>query len=124
MPIRTGKQFLEALRDERQIFIDGERIGDVTRDRRLAGAARSRAELSDMQHDPAVRERMVFASPASGDPVGVSFIEPRSVEDLIRRREMVKTWMDATCGMFGRSPDFLNIMLTGLAAAAADFGRR
>src|SRR5258706_15180035 len=70
MPIRTGHQFLEALRDERQIFMDGERIGDVTRDRRLAGAARSLAELYDMQHDPALRERMVFASPSGGDPVG------------------------------------------------------
>jgi aromatic ring hydroxylase len=37
---------------------------------------------------------------------------------------MVKTWMDATCGMFGRSPDFLNIMLTGFAIGADEFGRR
>ena len=65
---------------------------------------------------------MTFASPSSGEPVGLSFIEPRSVDDLIRRREMVKIWMDATCGMFGRSPDFLNVMLTGLAAAAPAFG--
>ena len=36
---------------------------------------------------------------------------------------MIKTWMDSTCGMFGRSPDFLNVMLTGLAAAAPEFGR-
>jgi 4-hydroxyphenylacetate 3-monooxygenase len=35
---------------------------------------------------------------------------------------MIKLWMDTTCGMFGRSPDFLNVMLTGLAAAAAEFG--
>ena len=124
MPIRTGKEFIEAIRDNRRIFIDGERIADVTRDRRLAGAARSLAELYDMQHDPALAERMTFASPSSGDKVGLSFIEPRSVDDLIRRREMVKIWMDATCGMFGRSPDFLNVMLTGLAAAAPAFGER
>jgi 4-hydroxyphenylacetate 3-monooxygenase len=31
--------------------------------------------------------------------------------------------MDATCGMFGRSPDFLNIMLTGFASAHRAFGR-
>lgn len=124
MPIRTGKEFLEAIRDDRAIFIDGERIADVTRDRRLAGAARSLAELYDMQHDPALSQRMTFASPSSGDKVGLSFIEPRSVDDLIRRREMVKIWMDATCGMFGRSPDFLNVMLTGLAAAATTFGQR
>jgi 4-hydroxyphenylacetate 3-monooxygenase len=124
MPIRTGQEFLAALDDERQIFMDGERIADVTRDPRLAGAAHTLAELYDMQHDPALHDRMTYASPSSGMPVGLSFIEPRSVDDLVRRRFMVKTWMDATCGMFGRSPDFLNVMLTGLAAAAPEFGRR
>src|SRR5579863_7467793 len=122
MPIRTGKEFLAGLHDDRQIFMEGERIADVTKDKRFAGAARSLAELFDMQHDPALHDRMTFASPSSGQPVGLSFIEPRTVGDLVRRREMVKIWMDATCGMFGRSPDFLNVMLTGLAAAAPAFG--
>src|SRR5207237_3126276 len=86
-------------------------------------AAQTLAELYDMQHEPGLREKMTFASPSSGAPVGRSFIEPRSVDDLIRRREMIKIWMDATCGMFGRSPDFLNVMLTGLSAAAGEFGK-
>src|SRR5437868_14629067 len=103
--------------------MDGERIRDIAGDPRTAGAARTLAELYDMQHDPALREQMIFASPSSGAPVGLSVIEPRSADDLIRRRGMIKIWMDATCGMFGRSPDFLNVMLTGLAAAAAEFGR-
>lgn len=124
MPIRTGKEFLEAMRDGRRIFMDGERIEDVTTDPRFAGAARTMAELYDMQHEPALIERMTFPSPSSGKRVGLSFIEPKTVDDLIRRRGMVKIWMDATCGMFGRSPDFLNIMLTGLAAAAPEFGHR
>jgi len=124
VPIRTGTQFLEGLRDDRRVFMDGERIADVTRDPRLAGAARSLAELYDMQHDPALAGTMTFTSPLSGDPVSLSYIEPRSVDDLIRRRGMIKTWMDATCGMFGRSPDFLAVMLTGLAAAATEFGYR
>src|SRR5437867_11778706 len=124
MPIRTGKEFLAGLNDDRRIFMDGERIKDVTKDRRLAGAAQSLAELFDMQHDPALVEQMSFASPSSGDKVGLSFIEPRTVDDLIRRRGMVQIWMDRTCGLFGRSPDFLNVMLTGLAAAAPEFGRR
>jgi 4-hydroxyphenylacetate 3-monooxygenase len=123
MPIRTGKQFLDALHDDRQVFMDGKRIADVTRDPRTAGAAQTLADLFDMQHDPALAGRMTFSSPSSGQPVGLSFIEPHSVDDLVRRREMIKIWMDATCGMFGRSPDFLNVMLTGLAAAAPEFGR-
>ena len=83
MPIRTGKEFLAGLNDDRQIFMDGDRIADVTRDKRMAGAAQSLAELFDMQHDPALHAKMTFASPSSGQPVGLSFIEPRSVDDLI-----------------------------------------
>jgi 4-hydroxyphenylacetate 3-monooxygenase len=124
MGIRTGKELLESLRDGRQLFIDGEQVGDVTTDPRFAEAARSLAELYDMQHDPALVERMTFLSPTSGQRVGLSFIEPRSVDDLIRRREMVKIWMDVTCGMFGRSPDFMNIFFTGFASAADEFGHR
>jgi 4-hydroxyphenylacetate 3-monooxygenase len=124
MGIRTGRQFLDSMRDDRQIWIDGELVKDVTSDPRFVGAAQTMAELYDMQHDPALVERMTFASPSSGARVGLSFIQPRSVDDLVRRRAMVKTWMDATCGMFGRSPDFMNINLTGFASAADEFGRK
>jgi 4-hydroxyphenylacetate 3-monooxygenase len=123
MGIRTGAQFLESLRDGREIWLDGERIKDVTRDRRLAAAAHTLAELYDMQHDPGLTERMTYASPSTGERVGLSFIEPRTVEDLVRRRTMVKTWMDATCGMFGRSPDFMNINMMGFASAWKAFNR-
>ena len=124
MGIRTGKELLESLRDDRAVFIDGERVKDVTADPRLAGAARSLAELYDMQHEAALVDRMTFSSPTSGERVGLSFIEPRAVDDLIRRRDMVKIWMDATCGMFGRSPDFMNIFVTAFASAAAEFGHK
>jgi 4-hydroxyphenylacetate 3-monooxygenase len=123
MGIRTGAEVLQSLRDGRQLFIDGERVEDVTADIRFAAAARSLAELYDMQHDPALIDRMTFRSPASGERVGLSFIEPRSIEDLVRRRDMVRIWMDATCGMFGRSPDFMNIFFTGFASAADEFGK-
>src|SRR5689334_17733795 len=98
MPIRTGREFLKALKDDRQIFMDGARIQDIAGDPRTVGAAQTLVELYDMQHEPALADRMIFASPSGGAPVGLSFIEPRTVDDLIRRREMIKIWMDATCG--------------------------
>ncbi len=124
MGVRTGAAYLELLRDDRQVWIDGERVPDVTADRRFAGAAHSAAALYDMQGDPALAERMTYRSPTSGERVGLSFIQPASVEDLVRRREMVKVWADATCGMLGRSPDYMNIMLTGFASAHRSFGER
>jgi len=124
MGARSGRQYLDSLRDDRQIWLDGELVSDVTKDRRFAAAACSMAELYDMQHHEALTARLTYASPTSGERVGLSFIQPKTIEDLVRRRDMVKVWMDATCGMFGRSPDFMNIMLTGFACAADAFGAR
>jgi len=43
---------------------------------------------------------------AEGDGIfGLSHKQPRTTEDLVKRRKMVKVWNDHTCGMFGRSPD-------------------
>ena len=123
MGIRNGKQFLEGLRDDRQIWIDGERVEDVTTDPRFAGAAGTLAELFDMQCESARLDEMTYPSPSTGDRVGLSFIEPRSRDDLARRRRMVKVWMDHTCGMVGRSMDFMNCLIAGMASAAEEFQR-
>jgi 4-hydroxyphenylacetate 3-monooxygenase len=120
MGIRSGRSYLESLRDGRQIWIDGELAADVAADRRFAGAARTIAELYDMQGDA----RMTFPSPRDGAPVGLSYLQPRTVDDLVRRREMVKVWADATCGMMGRSPDFMNVMVSGFASASQAFAER
>src|SRR5579884_3994042 len=117
MGTRTGAAYLANLRDDRSIWIDGEQVKDVTTDRRFAGAAGTMAMLMDMQHDPALVERMTYVSPSSGERVGLSFIQPASVDDLVRRREMIRAWNQATCGMFGRSPDYMNVMLAGFASA-------
>ena len=55
MGTRTGAAYLANLRDDRSIWIDGERVKDVTTDRRFAGAAGTMAMLLDMQHDAALR---------------------------------------------------------------------
>jgi 4-hydroxyphenylacetate 3-monooxygenase len=124
MGIRNGRAFLASMRDDRQIWIDGELVKDVTTDPRFVGAAQTMAELYEMQADPQLVERMTYRSPTSGDRVGLSFIQPASIDDLIRRREMGKVWADATCGMFGRSPDYMNIMLTGFASAQTNSAAR
>jgi 4-hydroxyphenylacetate 3-monooxygenase len=58
MAIRTGVVFLRSLRDGRQIWIDGEHVGDVTIDRRFSGVAQSMPELYDVQHDPKLRDQL------------------------------------------------------------------
>src|SRR5919202_172591 len=109
MGVRTGAEFLAGLR--------GERVADVTAHPLLGRCARTLAELYDLQHDAALGPKLTYTSPTTGDPVGLSFIEPRSVDDLVRRREMFKAWADLSGGMLGRSPDYMNTILAGCAMA-------
>ncbi len=122
MGIRTGAQVLEGLRDGRRLYMDGALVKDVTRDPRLAGGARTMAQLFDMQHRPELIDEMTYASPASGERVGLSFLQPKTRGDLARRRKMYSHWHNHTLGMFGRAPDFVNVMLGSFAAGAEAFG--
>jgi 4-hydroxyphenylacetate 3-monooxygenase len=123
MPARTGAEYLAGLKDSREIWFGGERVGDVTTHPILGRAARTLAELYDLQWDPKLHDKLTHASPSSGKPVSVAFIQPHSVEDLARRRTMFKHWADFSGGMLGRTPDYLNAILAGCASASAFFER-
>ena len=123
MPAKTGKQYIDGLRERpAEVWLRGERVEDVTTHPALSGGVRSVAALYDRQHDPELRDAMTFPSPSSGEPVGLSFIIPRTAEDLARRRAMMTHWAWQGCGMMARTPDFMNVSIAGWAGAAAYFG--
>lgn len=124
MPARTGQDYIRGLREQRPaVWICGERVEDVTTHPALRNGARSVAALYDMQHDPNLKDEMTYVSPSSGEPVGLSLIIPRTRQDLERRGTMMAHWARTTCGMMGRSPDFMNVNLAAWAAAADYFGQ-
>ena len=124
MPARSGADYLEGLRkNPAEVYLAGERVTDPTSHPALRGGAKSIARLYDLQHDSDAKGEMTYPSPSSGEPVGLSFIMPRTLEDLERRRGMMTRWARVSCGMMGRSPDFLNVALMSMAAAADYCGR-
>jgi 4-hydroxyphenylacetate 3-monooxygenase len=124
MPARTGKDYLAGLREQpREIYLAGKKVEDVTTFPGLANGARSLAALYDMQLDPALRDEMTYPSPTSGDRVGLSFITPRTTDDLARRRRMMSHWAHTSFGMMGRTPDFLNVSIMAMAGAGDYFAQ-
>ena len=124
MSARGGKQYLEGLREaEREVWIGGERVDDVTSHPAFRRGARSLAALYDMQLSPELRGEMTYPSPTTGDDVGLSFLTPRSQDDLERRSRMMSRWARFSGGMMGRTPDYLNSSLMAQAAAADFFAR-
>src|SRR3712207_3144960 len=104
---RTGDQFLAGLRgDDREIWLEGEKITDPSAHPKLEGAARSLARLFDRQHQEP--EAFLMESPDTGQQVSVTHVQPKSRDDLERRRIASKRIADETVGMMGRTPDYLN----------------
>src|SRR3989304_5682545 len=112
MPARTGAEYIEGLRARPpDLWIEGQRVADVTRHPAFRNVIRSLATLYDMQQDPALREEMTYVSPSSGQRVGLSFLVPRSREDLARVRAMMKRWADYSGGMLATLPIADEIMV-------------
>ena len=122
MPAKTGAQYVSGLSERpREVWLRGEKIKDVTTHPALRNGVASVADLYDMQQDPKLRNDMTYPSPSSSEPVGLSFLIPRTIQDLERRRAMMTRWAWSSCGMMARTPDFLNVAITAWAAGSGFF---
>src|SRR5215472_16744606 len=75
MPIKTGQQYIDSLRDGRRLFIDGKVVSDVTAYPPLQGVIGTIARLHDDQHDPALQDILTYVSPTSGGRVSTATVQ-------------------------------------------------
>jgi 4-hydroxyphenylacetate 3-monooxygenase len=119
-----GRQFLQRLDSTpRELWYGDQKItGSVSEHPAFRGIARSIAALYDMQMKREAVDSMTYKSPTTGDRVGISFLQPRSREDLARRTAMMKAWANFSGGIMGRTADYLNSSVMAMAAAKEFFG--
>ncbi|MBO0729274.1 MAG: hypothetical protein J2P57_08440 [Acidimicrobiaceae bacterium] len=119
--MRTGKEYLDALRDGRTVIVDGEKVADVTTHSAFRGIAETTATLYDLAADPA--NEMTYIAPETGRQALLPFMIPRSSDDLRARREAIWRWAELSQGFVGRSPDHVAGFLAGFAAHPEVFDR-
>ena len=115
--VKTGAAHLASLRDGRAVYIDGERVEDVTAHPAFRNAVASAGALYDYQARPENIERMTFVRDG-GASEGYARINrcwqlPRSYEDLVARRRALSEWAALSCGFLGRAPDHVASSLLG-----------
>src|SRR3954453_7408365 len=116
-----GKDFIERLNKlENEIWYDGEKIkGKISEHPAFKGILKSKASLYDLQNEPELKEEMTFFLPDKEEPIGISYLQPKTKEDLKRRRRMIEHWARFTHGMMGRSPDYMNTAVMSFASSAS-----
>jgi 4-hydroxyphenylacetate 3-monooxygenase len=117
----TGDEYIESLRDDREIYLYGDRVKDVTTHPAFRNPVRMTARLYDALHDPEKKD--VLTAPTDTGSDGYThrfFTTPHSVEDLVADQKAIAAWSRMSYGWMGRSPDYKAAFL-GTLGANADF---
>ncbi|MFD0692220.1 4-hydroxyphenylacetate 3-hydroxylase family protein [Actinomadura fibrosa] len=123
----TGAEYIESLRDGRQVHLYGGRVEDVTEHPAFRNPVRMTARLYDALHDPERRDALTAPTDwaGAGHPGGMGFTHrffttPRSADDLVAAQRAIAEWARMGYGWMGRSPDYKAAFL-GTLGANADF---
>jgi 4-hydroxyphenylacetate 3-monooxygenase oxygenase component len=114
MPARTGRQFLDGLKEPRDIYVGNEKVTDVASHPAFSGAAAELARVFDLQHEHA--DRCLVPDPETGEPINASHLIPRSRDDLFKRHAALEVCAENSVGLMGRTPDYMNVTFAGFAA--------
>ena len=119
--LMTGEAYLESLDDGREIWFDGEIIGNVVEHPAFRNAARSMARLYDAWHDPNLKDDLTTVD-KFGSRTHRFFTPSYSVDDLKKSRTAIDIWQRINYGWMGRSPDYKAAFMAQLAEGHEFYG--
>jgi 4-hydroxyphenylacetate 3-monooxygenase len=113
----TGTEYLESIRDGREIWIYGERVKDVTTHPAFRNTVRMIARLYDALHD-ASRKAVLTTDTDTGNGGYTHrfYRATRTAEELVGARDAIAEWARLSYGWIGRSPDYKAAFLATLGA--------
>lgn len=89
MALKTVEEYLESIRDDREVYLDGKKVDDVTTHPVLKNLAEYAAADYEMAMDPRYQDLLTEVLP-NGERIHFTFISPRNKGDLIRRRDVIQ----------------------------------
>ena len=117
----TGTRYIESLKDGREVWLDGEKVRDVTSHPAFSGMVNELARIYDLQNSNEYQDQMTFVSPDTGTRTSVSWLLPRSMDELKAKRRNSEVWNQQCWGQLGRGPDILAPYIIALYNARESF---
>lgn len=101
--IRTGEEYKASIRDTRAVYINGEKVKDVTVHPSFKPLVDIRARIYDLQHDPATRHLMTYRE--DGEVHAINNKLPLSQQDWWDKRRATDTVLEDIGGVVTRVGD-------------------
>lgn len=113
----TGDEYINSLKDGREVYLHGERVDDVTTHPAFRNSVRMVARMYDGFHNPETADKLLVPTDTgNGGMTHPFFRYARNTDDLVKSREAIETWARMSYGWFGRSPDYKAAFLGTLGA--------
>ncbi|MDJ0269955.1 MAG: 4-hydroxyphenylacetate 3-hydroxylase [Aigarchaeota archaeon] len=120
MPIRRGVDYIASLRERQPtVYYEGKRVENVVEHPAFKIPIQTLARIYDLQWSPEYQDKLTYLK--NGQRTNITYMIPRSKEDLRRIREALNIIYDNLLGFFGRCYDYLNMWMAIFAAHAWDF---
>ena len=101
--IRTGDEYRDSIKDNREVFMNGERVKDVTAHPMFKPLIDIRARMYDMAHDPATRDVMTVTQGPDVNAIGNAL--PYTQDDWWAKRRATDLLMEDIGGVVTRVGD-------------------
>jgi len=101
--IRTGADYIESIRDGREVFVGGEKVKDVPNHPMFKPLVDIRAHIYDMQHDPNTRPIMAYEEDGEWNAIGNKL--PHTQADWWDKRRATDTLLEDIGGIVTRVGD-------------------
>jgi 4-hydroxyphenylacetate 3-monooxygenase len=101
--IRTGEEYRESIRDGRAVYVNGERVADVTKHPMFKPLVDIRALIYDMQHEAATAPVLTYRDGEETNAVANKL--PRSQQDWWDKRRATDTVLEEIGGVVTRVGD-------------------
>ena len=101
--IRTGDEYRDSIKDNREVFMNGERVKDVTSHPMFKPLIDIRARMYDMAHDPATRDVKTVTQAPDVNAIGSAL--PYTQDDWWAKRRATDLLMEDIGGVVTRVGD-------------------
>ena len=102
--IRTGTQYRDSIRDGRQVWVNGERVKDVTTHPMFKPLVDIRARMYDMQHESALRDTLTYDE-GDGERHAIAYKLPLTRQDWWDKRRATDLVLEDMGGVVTRVGD-------------------
>ncbi|HMT03554.1 MAG TPA: 4-hydroxyphenylacetate 3-hydroxylase N-terminal domain-containing protein [Burkholderiales bacterium] len=109
----NGKRYYQSLYDEREVWLNGKKV-DVISNPAFKGIINTLSTLYDLQYNSPYSDEMSYICSKTNLRLSLSYLLPKSNDDLIKKRQNSTRWAYESWGQLPRIPDFMSNVIVGL----------